>query len=321
VAFSADGTKLLATNDAGGVLACNLRDGTVRTVKTANRSVHEKFSLLAPDGSSLVVRERIEPLAPGTKPDDVRYKAVVYDLSRRRGPMTLPPVVTDWWAWQWSPDGGRLALVHGTGDLTLWDAFTGRLIGRAVAGFGNGSSRPAFLPAGDVVIAVCGDVFTSRPFNMVVWKPATSQLDRQTIPNQGTRPSGKIVVAPYGRNLAYTAGDRAGLWDLSTLLRRFLLVGHNGKVTDLAFAPDGRTLATTSVDRTVQLWSVASGQELLVLDGHTGPVRAVAFTQDGRMLASCGDSPDGGIEVIAWFAEGSARASPPPMRFPFSNGQ
>ena len=167
------------------------------------------------------------------------------------------------------------------------------------------------------MIAVCGDDhFTSRPFHLVVWKPAKSQLDRQPIPNQGPRPYGKIVLAPDGRSLADTGGSRAGLWDFPTLRRRFLLVGHSERVTDLAFAPDGRTLATASLDRTVRLWSVASGQELLVLDGHTGPVRAVAFSPDGRMLASCGDGPDGGIEVIAWFAEGSARASPPQPRPP-----
>ena len=215
----------------------------------------------------------------------------------------------------WSPDGKRLALVEPTGDLTLWDGATGRLLGRAAAGFGNGSSPPAFLPAGDGVIAVCGDDrFTSRPFNLVVWKPATSQLDRRPIPNQGARPVGKIVLAPDGRNLADTGGSRAGLWDLPTLRRRFLLVGHSEQVTDLAFAPDGRTLATASVDKTVRLWSVASGQELLVLDGHTGPVRAVAFSPDGRMLASCGDGPDGGIEVIAWYTEGAVRSNPPKSR-------
>ena len=38
------------------------------------------------------------------------------------------------------------------------------------------------------------------------------------------------------------------------------------------------------------------------------PVQGVAFSPDGQVLASCGDSPDGGIETIVWFAQ--ARAAP-----------
>jgi WD40 repeat protein len=215
---------------------------------------------------------------------------------------------------QWSPDGRRLALVETTGDLTLWDGVTGRLLGRAAAGFGLGSSGPAFLPAGDVVIAVCGDILTGRLFDLVVWNTATSQLERKPITNEGPGPYTRIVLAPDGRNLAGSATASVQLWDFPTLRRRFVLVGHSGQVTDFAFTPDGRTLATSSHDKTVRLWSVANGQELLVLDGHTGPVRALAFSADGRMLASCADGPEGGIEVIAWYTEGAARAGPAQMR-------
>ena len=37
----------------------------------------------------------------------------------------------------------------------------------------------------------------------------------------------------------------------------------------LAFTPDERRLASTSMDGTVKLWDVATGQEALVLRGHT----------------------------------------------------
>ena len=315
VAFSADSTRVLAAQTKGCVVACNLGDGSTRILKTDDHQVIELWSLLAPDGGALAVGRRIEPVAPGTGVENWRFKTVVYDLSGRRAPITLPPVVGGG-DWRWSPEGRRLALAESTGDLTLWDSFTGRLLGRAAAGFGRGSSSPAFLPEGDGVIAVCGENvgMPRRPFNLVVWKPSTSQLDRRPIEQGQLWPAGKVVLAPDGQNLADVAGSRARLWDFPALRRRFVLVGHGGDVTDLAFAPDGRTLATTSVDKTVRLWSVASGQELLVLDGHTGWVRAVAFSPDGRMLASCGDGPDGGIEVIVWYAEGSARAGPSQSR-------
>ncbi len=196
VAFSADGTQVLAASVSGCVLACDLRDGTARTVKTADRPVHETLARIAPDGTSVVVLE----LTPGTKIEDWRFRPVIYDLSQRRGPISLPLDVGPHLPF-WSPDGRRLALAERTGDLTLWDGGTGRLLGRAAAGFGGGTS-PTFLPKGDVVIAVCGEdnARPRRPFDLVFWKPATSQLERQTDPRTKSRgPLGISFWPPMAR--------------------------------------------------------------------------------------------------------------------------
>jgi WD40 repeat protein len=75
------------------------------------------------------------------------------------------------------------------------------------------------------------------------------------------------------------------------------MTGHAANVTSLAFSPDGSRLASGSLDGTVKLWDVATGQEVLTLTGHNGPVTGVAFAPDhqGRWLASCGD--DGSVRV------------------------
>jgi WD40 repeat protein len=78
-----------------------------------------------------------------------------------------------------------------------------------------------------------------------------------------------------------------GATDAGVTLRA-TLHGHEGPIWSVAFAPDGRTLATGSDDSTIHLWDTASGQDLGMLEGHGGPVLTVAFAHSGSFLLSGG---------------------------------
>jgi WD40 repeat protein len=74
------------------------------------------------------------------------------------------------------------------------------------------------------------------------------------------------------------------------------LTGHGGEVLAVAFAPDGRLLASGSSDQTIRLWDPGTGEERKLLRGHTGAVRTLAFAAPNSQLLASG-SADGTVRI------------------------
>jgi WD40 repeat protein len=112
----------------------------------------------------------------------------------------------------------------------------------------------------------------------------------------------RLLEAGTGKELRRLAGHQARTFSPARDNKSAFdaLVGsvNQGNVTTVAFAPDGKTLATGGWDEAVRLWDLQTGKELRRLEGHTGGmVAAVRFSPDGKYLASRGGN-DG--LVLLW---------------------
>jgi len=72
--------------------------------------------------------------------------------------------------------------------------------------------------------------------------------------------------------------------DLPLLRQLKSQLAHQGGVYSVAFSPDGRLVATGSLDKTARVFESATGKEVSRL-AHQGTVNSVAFSPDGRLLA------------------------------------
>jgi WD40 repeat protein len=85
------------------------------------------------------------------------------------------------------------------------------------------------------------------------------------------------------------------VWNARDLSPTARLREHDDSVRAVVFSPDGRRLASGSVDRTIRLWETERFEPVCTLRGHGGWVMGLAWTPDGTRLYS--GSNDASIRV------------------------
>src|SRR5262249_7406785 len=103
----------------------------------------------------------------------------------------------------------------------------------------------------------------------------------------------RFQFSPDGKLLAGISGATVHIWDVATWQPVGELKGGKARVIGLAFAPDGRILATGDTVGALRLWDVAQKREVASRKMHAFDISqtdqaSLVFSPDGRRLATTG---------------------------------
>jgi WD40 repeat protein len=186
-----------------------------------------------------------------------------------------------------SPDGGRLVTASHDNTVRVWDSASGLLCFTLVG---------HVAPVMDVRYSPDGErlVTASLDGTIKFWSAKRGHAVEALRPAGGSG----LVFSPDGRHLASRCEKRPSdvvVLDAATGKEVRAFKGHEMQIAAVAYAPDGKRLASLSLDNTVRVWDTATGQAIRTLQlagKSTGGVdaRALAYSSDGKRIAAAAQS-------------------------------
>lgn len=234
-----------------------------------------------------------------------------------------------------APDGSFIATSSLDGTLRLWDPESGKVKkiipshpdevfavkissdSRMIVSCGYQGEIMIHNPRGKLIREIKDltgwtvDVAVSPDSSLVagwsmdgdirIWDIPSGKI-KKTLTGKKNKWGMAVEWSPDGNHIACGRANIV-LYDVRSGEAVYTLTGHQGFVQDLAFSPDSRYLASVSMDKTIQVWSLKKGEPLYflkpqgfvhymkqgpVVNPIKVPVRAVDFSPDGKWLATGG---------------------------------
>lgn len=183
-----------------------------------------------------------------------------------------------------SEDGETIVTASLDRHVSLWDRVTGRQV--ASIQENAGPVQCARLSSdGKRLLTACIDSSIASGRIARLWNVATGEVIH-TFP----RVLGEVLVAGFASNdrKVLLVSDEGQLFDVETgALEHTFPVGGGGRQSQIAIAPNGKTVLAANYDASIGLWDT-SGKLLQEFKGQNRQIMSVAFTGNGKHLIAGG---------------------------------
>jgi WD40 repeat protein len=194
-----------------------------------------------------------------------------------------------------SPDGRYLASAEGT-VIRLWDPAGGAAQARLIRTFSkhDGPVRAVVIRPDGRLLVSGGEDRRIKTWEVESGERGNTLLVSHPVLSAAFSPDGKRVVA----------SDEGGNWTVFDASQGFQELSkfsaHRGRVSSVAFDPNGGRFASAGVDGVIGLWDADDFKELrrLKFDGGQSNV-AITFWPDGKFLVSADEKG----KVLWWDLE------------------
>ena len=188
---------------------------------------------------------------------------------------------------QFSPNGQSIVSASDDHTVRIWGVATAECT-QILEGHTSMVNSAQFSPDGTKVVSGSLDE-TVRIWDVVRGECEQTLLAHSSyVMSTSFSPNGQSIVFAEGQNM-----DRepttVQVWNTARPWEPMLILeGHKDTIWTAQFSPDGQSIVSASRDKTVCIWSVATGKCVQTLK-HSCKVGSAQFSPDGQSIIICRD--------------------------------